>query len=106
MELVSAIIQPSNLIIKVVLLMDLSGGISEHLRVHLGVWETHVMGQMRLHFWFTHTSHGEYLGVFRFSTGEHCLGISSGVDDAGLMESASIFVVSVGVVEHLLGFAT
>ena len=85
MELVSSIIQSPDVVVQVILLVDLCCGFPEHFRVHLRVWEAHVVGQVSLHLGFAHTFKGEDLWVLRLGSSKHCFGISGGVDDAGLV---------------------
>ena len=85
MELVASIIQSSDVVIEVSLLVDLSGRLPEHFRVHLCVWQAHVVGQMSLHLGLAHASQSEDLWVLSLGSSQHSFGIGGRIDNAGLV---------------------
>ena len=90
MEFIASIVESSNFIIEVVLLINFGSGFSKNFSLKLGVLKAHVVDKMTLHFFFTHSSHCENFRIFSFGSGKHGLGVGGGVHDAGSVHSIGL----------------
>ena len=71
MEFIASIDQSSNFIVLIISFRDLSGPISECSSMELGICNAHIMNHISLHLRFTHSLHGEVLGVINQLSRKH-----------------------------------